>query len=109
VYISQERIGRRRWASCAAVAWCVVFGGLHLYRALGGTAGFAEFSMPSNKTLALTRDPRYIGITWGVIIVCVFGAIVALAPFQTWSRRPPRWLLLTPYGSRVAWPSCAAS
>ena len=96
VYKSLERIGRKRWASYAAVAWCVVFGGFHLYWALGGTAGFAEFSMPSNKILVLTRDPLYIGITWGVVIVCVFGAIVALAPFQTWSRCIPRWLLLTP-------------
>jgi hypothetical protein len=96
VYKSQQRIGRTPWTSYAAFAWCVVFGGLHLYWALGGTAGFAEFSMPPNKILALTRDPLYIGITWGVVIVCVFGAIVALAPFQAWSRGIPRWLLLTP-------------
>lgn len=93
---SQEWIGRTRWAGYAAMAWCVVFGGLHLYWAVGGTAGFAEFSMPSNKILALTRDPLYIGITWGVVIVCVFGAIFALASFQTWSRRIPQWLVLTP-------------
>ena len=93
---SQERTGRMRWASYAAVPWCVVFGGFHLYWALGGTAGFAEFSMPPNKILALTRDPLYIGITWGVVIACVCAAIVALAPFQAWSRRMPRWLLLTP-------------
>ena len=93
---SQERIGRMRWPSYAVVAWCVVFGIPHLYWALGGTAGFAEFSMPSNRTLALTRDPLYMGITWGVVIACVVGAIVALAPFQTWTRRIPRWLLLTP-------------
>jgi len=93
---SLPRIKRTPWTSYAAVAWCIVFGGLHLYWALGGTAGFAEFSMPSNKPLALSRDPLYIGITWGVVIVCMFGAIVVLAPFQTWSRRIPRWLLLTP-------------
>jgi hypothetical protein len=93
---SQEWIGRTRWASYAAIAWCVVFGGLHLYWACGGTAGFAEFSMPPNKILALTRDPLYIGITWGVVIVCVCGAIVALASFQTWSRRIPQWIVLTP-------------
>jgi hypothetical protein len=32
---------------------------------LGGTAGFAEFSMPPNKMLALTRDPHCIGIARG--------------------------------------------
>ncbi len=92
----RERIGKARWPVYAAVAWCVAFGGLHLYWALGGTAGFAEFSTPPNKILALTRDPLYMGITWGVVIACVVAAIVALAPFQTWSRRIPRWLLLTP-------------
>jgi hypothetical protein len=96
VYKSPKLIERTRWARYAAVAWCVVFGVPHLYWALGGTAGFAEWSMPPNKILALTRDPLYMGITWGVVIACVFGAIVALAPFQTWSRRIPRWLLLTP-------------
>ena len=92
----QERIGRSSWASYAAVAWCIVFGALHLYWALGGTAGFAEFSMPSNRILAVTRDPLYMGITWGVVIMCLFAAIVALAPLHPWSRRIPRWLLLTP-------------
>jgi len=73
-----------------------VFGGLHLYWALGGTAGFAEFSMPSNRTLALTRDPLYMGITWGVVIACVVAVFVAFAPFQAWSRRLPLWLVLAP-------------
>lgn len=100
VYRSQERIGR--WASIAAVAWCVLFGALHLYWALGGTVGFAEFSMPPNKILALTRDPGYMRITWGVVFLCLFAAILALATIQPWSRRLPRWLLLTPL-----WIACA--
>jgi len=95
-YESQERIGRTNWTTFAAVAWCMVFGVLHLYWALGGTVGFAELSMPSNKILALTRDSLYIGMTWGVVIMCVFGAIVVLAPIQTWSRHLPRWLLIIP-------------
>ena len=101
---SQERIGRTPWTSYAAVAWCFVFGGLHLYWALGGSAWFAEFSTPPNKILALTRDPGFIRITWSVVFVCLFGAIIALAPFQTWIRRIPRWLLLTPL-----WIACVMS
>jgi Protein of unknown function (DUF3995) len=93
---SEERIGRMPWTSYAAIAWCLVFGGFHLYWALGGTAGFADFSMPPNKMLAVTRDPLYIGITWFVVIACAVGVIVALAPFQKWSRRIPGWILLTP-------------
>jgi hypothetical protein len=93
---SHELIKRMQWTRYAAVAWCILFGVPHFYWALGGTAGFTEWSMPPNKILALTRDPIYMGITWGVVIACVLGTIIALAPFQTWSRRIPRWLLLTP-------------
>ena len=93
---SQEPIGMARWPSYAAVAWCVLFGGLHLYWALGGTAWLAEMSMPSNRILALTRDPIYMAITWGVVVICVIAALLALAPIQPWSRRLPRWILVTP-------------
>jgi hypothetical protein len=91
-----ERVGRAPWTSYAIVAWCVVFGGLHLYWALGGNVGFTNFSTPSSKALALTRDPLYMTITWGVVLACAAAAIVALAPFQAWSRRLPRWMLLAP-------------
>lgn len=93
---SYERIRWARWASYAAIAWCVLFGGLHLYWALGGTVGFAAMSMPSNKIFALTRDPLYIGMTWGVVFACAFGAFLALASTQPWGQRIPQWLLLTP-------------
>jgi hypothetical protein len=93
---SMKRISRERWTAYAAVAWCAVFGAFHLYWALGGTAGFAGFSMPSNRMLALTRAPVYIRITWAVAVMCFVGAIVALAPTQPWSRRIPKWILLTP-------------
>jgi hypothetical protein len=53
-------------------------------------------SMPSNQVLALTRDPIYMGITWAVVIMCVIASLLALAPIQPWSRRLPRWILLTP-------------
>lgn len=92
---SQKRTGTP-WTSYVVIAWCVLFGGLHLYWALGGNAGFVEFSTPTSKILALTRAPIYMAITWGVVLACVVGIIVALAPFQAWSRRFPRWMLLTP-------------
>ena len=91
-----QRVGRAPWTSWAAVAWCVAFGALHLYWALGGMAGFVEYSMPSNSMVALTRDPLYIGITWGVVIACAVAAVVAIAPFLKISRRIPRWILITP-------------
>jgi hypothetical protein len=96
VYQSQEQISRTRWASFAAAAWCVVFGVVHLYWALGGSAGFLEFSLPTTKQFVVTRDPGYIRMTWAVAILCALAAIAALAPMQRWTRRIPRWLVLTP-------------
>jgi hypothetical protein len=84
------------WVSWAAILWSLVFGGLHLYWAMGGSTGFADFSTPPNRILAVTRDALYMAITWGVVLACAVGVMAALAPFQTWSRPLPRWLLLTP-------------
>ncbi len=93
-YKSQERKWKAR-SSYAVVAWCVVFGILHLYWAVGGNAGLAQFSTPSNQTAALMRDPIYIGMTWGVFVVCMYGAIIALASIQAWGRHIPRWIVLS--------------
>ena len=101
---SQTRNGLTLWAAFAAVAWCVVFGALHLYWALGGDAGLVQFSTPSNQTLAFTRDPIYIGLTWAVGLICAYGAIVSLGTTQTWGRHIPRWVLLT-----TLWIACGLS
>ena len=100
----QASTGHLAGAGYAAVAWCVLFGGLHLYWALGGDAGFAQLSTPPNKALALARDPVYVGMAWGVVAACTLGALVALAPIQAWGRRIPRWLVLT-----VLWVACGIS
>jgi hypothetical protein len=71
---------------------------------MGGTAGFAQFSTPPNKMRAFTHDPGYVRMAWGVVIVCAFGAIVALAPSQAWGRRVPRWSVLT-----ILWIACGIS
>jgi hypothetical protein len=101
---SPEPIRGARWVSYAAVLWCLLFGGLHLYWAVGGTVGFAAMSMPPNKILALNRDSLYIGITWGVVLACAFGIFLALASIQNWGRRIPKWLLLIPL-----WIACIIS
>jgi hypothetical protein len=92
---SYRGIAARR-ASSAAIAWCVVFGAFHLYWAWAGAAGFAEFSIPPNRTLALTRDPLYAAIHVGAVVMCPSAALIALAPLQPWSRRIAQRLLLTP-------------
>jgi hypothetical protein len=98
---SQERGRWTLWASYAVIAWCVVFGVLHLYWALGGNAGFAQFSIPSNQNLVATRAPGYIRMTAAVGIVCIYGAIITLATLQAWGRYIPRWIVLT-----TLWVAC---
>ena len=93
---SNEQSRGLPWASYAVIVWCVVFGGLHLYWALGGNAGFVEFSTPTSKEFALTRASGYMTMTWAVVFVCLYGIIIALVPFLKWTRRFPRWLLLAP-------------
>jgi hypothetical protein len=98
---SQERSRWMLWASYAVIVWCVVFGALHLYWAVGGNAGLAAFSTPSNQNLVATRDPLYIGLTWAVGLICLYGAFVTLATLQPWGRRIPRWIVLT-----TLWVAC---
>ena len=101
VHESQKRNLWARWASYAAAAWCAMFGGLHLYWAVGGNAGLAAFSTPSNQTAAFVRDSLYIGLTWAVALVCLYGAIVVLATRRAWGSRLPRWIVLT-----TLWVAC---
>lgn len=98
---SQERSGWTLLANYAVIVWCVVFGALHLYWGLGGNAGLVAFSTPSNQTAAITHDPVYMGLTWAVGFVCLYGAFITLAALQPWGRYIPRWIVLT-----TLWVAC---
>ncbi|MFC0561954.1 DUF3995 domain-containing protein [Halalkalibacter alkalisediminis] len=76
----------------AAFIWSIVFGLIHVYWAVGGTAGFEGKSM---------SEVLFI-INLVAIVLCLVAAILALALVQSWGRRIPSWILLT-----AAWIACA--
>lgn len=85
-----------RWVGYAACAWAIVFAAAHAYWAAGGCAG-------------LTADVCAAGLpVWFLVydlmvgVLCVAGAVVALALVRPWGRIfPRRWLL------RLAWAGSA--
>lgn len=91
---SEKTRARPTWANYTAAVWCIVFGGLHLYWVLGGNVGLTDFSTPSAQAAALTRDPIYMAMAWGVVAACAIGIVVSLAPLYSWGKRIPRWILL---------------
>lgn len=92
----------RRWAGGAAVAWCALFGALHLYWGLGGEVGFARFSAPNNRDLVAAGDAGYLRFTLLVGVVLALAAAAVLVCLRPWGQRLPRWLVLT-----GLWAACA--
>jgi hypothetical protein len=89
---------RRRWpewAAYGACAWALAFAAVHLYWALGGTAG-----LPKGFTVAM--NPALFVIDVLAIPLCVVGALLALALVRPWGRRVHRRLLLA-----CNWAVCA--
>ena len=74
-----------------AFVWSILFGGVHVYWALGGTGGFE--GRPMGEVLFI--------INLFAIALCLIAAIIALAFVQSWGRRIPSWLLLC-----SAWVAC---
>ncbi len=69
--------GRIGWAVLSAVAWCTVFAGLHLYWALGGSAGLASSAGPR---LAGSRPATFVAFgLYGVALLLLAGACLNLA------------------------------
>jgi Protein of unknown function (DUF3995) len=89
---------RRRWpgwAAYAATTWAFVFALVHLYWALGGTAGLP-------KGMSVDVNPALFVIDVLAVPLCLVGALLALSLVRPWGRRIPRRLLLA-----GAWAVCA--
>ena len=88
--------GRRwpGWAAYAAGAWALVFAAVHLYWALGGTAG-----LPNGMSVGM--NPALFVIDVLAVPLCVVGALLALSLVRPWGQLFPRRLLLT-----SAWAVC---
>jgi hypothetical protein len=85
------------WAAAAAIAWCAAFAAVHVFWALGGSAGLAS----SAGTELATRRPAVFVLAglWGVAALLACGAavvyVVVAAPglSRRW-RRAGAWLLV---------------
>jgi hypothetical protein len=96
-----SRVGRSRVWGYVAAGWASVFAGVHLFWALGGSAGLA-----SSAGSRLARDrPGWFVVAglWGVGGMLVMGAFLGVALARARPRPPPRMRrLLVPAGAGAA-------
>lgn len=79
------------WVGYATFVWSTIFGLIHVYWAVGGTA-----------LLEGTMAGLLAVINLVAIISSLISAIIALAIVQEWGQRIPSWILLT-----STWIACA--
>ncbi|MFF3490079.1 DUF3995 domain-containing protein [Streptomyces sp. NPDC002795] len=77
------------WPATLAAGWATAFACLHFFWALGGERGLA---VSAGEQLASERPAWFVaGGLWGVGLVCLLGAVMALAlrsrGVRGWSRR----------------------
>ncbi len=82
-------------AAYAACAWSLAFAAVHLYWALGGTAG-----LPPGMSVG--ANPALFVIDVVAVPLCVVGALLVLSFVRPWGRTFPRRLLLV-----CGWGVCA--
>jgi len=64
----------RDWVGVGAVSWCRAFAALHVYWALGGSAGLAS---SAGTDFATRRPASFVAFgLWGVAALLLIGAIV---------------------------------
>lgn len=79
---------RAAWMEYAACAWALLFAAMHIYWALGGTAG-----LPSGKMVP-EAGGALLAIDVAAIPLCIVAGLIALALVQPWGRIIPRWMML---------------
>ena len=80
---------RAAWVGYAACAWAFLFAIAHFYWALGGCAGF-----PVEACEAGLSNPWFLAYDLIAGVLCVLGAVIALALVRPWGRTITRWTLL---------------
>ena len=89
---------RAAWVGDAACAWAFLFAIAHFYWALGGCAGF-----PVEACEAGLSNTWFLAYDLDAGVLCVLGAVIALALVRPWGRMIPRRTLLV-----LAWIGGAA-
>jgi Protein of unknown function (DUF3995) len=65
------------WIIVASISWCCLFAALHVFWALGGSAGLAT---SAGTELAAERPAWFVAVgLWGVAVVLLIGAAVLYA------------------------------
>ena len=81
-------VTRRTWIGYTAALWALVFAAFHVVWAMGWYIGLDQ--EPAGTAFARRWFLIYDLVVAGM---CAFAVPVALALFQPWGRRVPRWLL----------------
>jgi len=79
----------------AAVLWCCVFAAVHVFWALGGSAGLAS---SAGSDLAVRRPPMFVAVgLWGVAVALLAGAafvgVAAAVNMPRRRRRVMAWMI----------------
>lgn len=92
------RFGRTRRAGYIVAGWAVIFAGLHFFWALGGEVGL---DVSAGEELATERPAWFVaGGLWGVGLLCLVGAAVALG-LRRRGVRGRRWQALRLLGQGI--------
>lgn len=92
------RFGWTRRAGYLAAGWAVIFAGLHFFWALGGEVGL---DVSAGEELATERPAWFVaGGLWGVGLLCLVGAAVALG-LRRRGVRGRRWQALRLLGQGI--------
>ena len=100
----QTAVATTPWAApYGAAAWATVFGMLHCYWALGGTAGLEFATGAEAEEAALQRDPAFVLLgLWGVGALCFVAAAISLIALRPQVSRLRRRALLWGAGGAAA-------
>jgi len=84
--VDYDGLARSCWEAACAAGWCIVFAGLHLYWALGGSVGLAS---SAGHDLAVRRPTTFVLIgLYGPALVLL--SSVAVLGFASTARRSIR-------------------
>ncbi|MPZ66045.1 MAG: hypothetical protein GEU83_11205 [Pseudonocardiaceae bacterium] len=72
-----------RWAAYGAATWALGFAAVNIYLQI---VGIDDSQLQQNWA-------AFTAVNLGVVVLKVFGAMVALATVQRWGRAPPAWLV----------------
>ncbi|MBB3040028.1 DUF3995 domain-containing protein [Hoyosella altamirensis] len=96
---------RRQWslrARIGALAWMVLFAGMHVYWELGGTIGFGD----AEKTTPEVGSMGTVALTIAILLAFSIGLGLIVLSMRPDQHRPPAWVM-TAYSAIASIMLCA--